>query len=184
MELIENCKRAIAENRCLGCVGLAEKDWILPKKCPYLPSAEKSIKQIKLNLRNGEKMKYRFEIDKRLMGLNEYTRLNRENKYKGNQAKQREQAYIMWCIKEQLGDLKLDKSVIGHFTWIEENKRRDLDNICFAKKFILDALVNAGVLADDNRKIVTNFTDSFGYSNKSRVIVELEETVENSKKKL
>lgn len=30
-------------------------------------------------------------------------------------------------------------------------------------------------LADDNRKIVTNFTDSFGYSNKSRVIVELEE---------
>ena len=121
-------------------------------------------------------MKYRFEIDKRLMGLNEYTRLNRENKYKGNQAKQREQAYIMWCIKEQLGDLKLDKPVIGHFTWIEENKRRDLDNICFAKKFILDALVNAGVLADDNRKIVTNFTDSFGYSNKSRVIVELEET--------
>ena len=129
-------------------------------------------------------MKYKFVIDKRLMGLNEYTRLNRENKYKGNQAKQREQAYIMWCIKEQLGNLKLDKPVIGHFTWIEENKRRDLDNICFAKKFILDALVNAGVLADDNRKIVTNFTDSFGYSNKSRVIVELEETVENSKKKL
>lgn len=120
-------------------------------------------------------MKYRFEIDKRLMGLNEYTRLNRENKYKGNQAKKREQAYIMWCIKEQLGDLKLDKPVIGRFTWIEENKRRDLDNICFAKKFILDALVNAEVLVDDNRKIVTNFTDSFGYSNKSRVIVELEE---------
>lgn len=176
MKLIENCKRAIAENRCLGCVGLAEKDWIPPKKCPYLPSAEESIKQIKLNLRNGEKMKYRFEIDKRLMGLNEYTRLNRENKYKGNQAKQREQAYIMWCIKEQLGDLKLDKPVIGHFTWIEENKRRDLDNICFAKKFILDALVQAGVLKDDNRKIVINFTDSFEYADKSKVIVELEET--------
>ena len=58
MELIERCKRAIAENRCLGCTGLAEKDWIPPKKCPYLPSAEESIKQIKLNLRNGEKMKY------------------------------------------------------------------------------------------------------------------------------
>ena len=89
--------------------------------------------------------------------------------------------YCLGCNKQADTDYK---PVIGHFTWIEENKRRDLDNICFAKKFILDALVNAGVLADDNRKIVTNFTDSFGYSNKSRVIVELEETVENSKKKL
>ena len=121
-------------------------------------------------------MKYRFEIDKRLMGLNEYTKLNRENRYLGNQAKQKEQEYIMWCIKQQLGNLKITKPVIGHFTWIEENKRRDLDNICFAKKFILDALVQAGVLADDNRKIVTNFTDSFEYADKSKVIVELEET--------
>lgn len=122
--------------------------------------------------------KYKFEIDKRLMGLNEYTKLNRESRYKGNEAKQREQAYIMWCIKEQLGNLSINKPVIGHFTWIEENKRRDLDNICFAKKFILDALVDAKVLKDDNRKIVTNFTDSFEYANKSKVIVELEETNE------
>ena len=121
------------------------------------------------------KKKYKFEIDKRLMGLNEYTKLNRTNAYLGNKAKQKEQEYIIWCIKEQLGNLKLDKSVIGHFTWIEENKKRDLDNICFAKKFILDALVQAGVLKDDNRKIVTNFTDSFEYADKSKVIVELEE---------
>lgn len=122
--------------------------------------------------------KYKFEIDKRLMGLNEYTKLNRKNKYVANEAKQREQAYIMWCIKEQLGNLSIKRPVIGHFTWIEENKRRDLDNICFAKKFILDALVDAKVLKDDNRKIVTNFTDSFEYANKSKVIVELEETDE------
>lgn len=120
-------------------------------------------------------MKYKFEIDKRLMGLNEYTNLNRKNRYLGNQAKQKEQAYIIWCIKEQLGNIQIHKPVIGHFIWIEENKRRDLDNICFAKKFILDALVQASVLADDNRKIVTNFTDSFEYADKSKVIVELEE---------
>lgn len=120
-------------------------------------------------------MKYKFEIGKRLMGLNEYTAYNRANKYIGAKAKKNEQAYIIWCIKEQLGNIKIDKPVIGHFTWIEENKRRDLDNICFAKKFILDALVQAGVLQDDNRKIVTNFTDSFEYADKSKVIVELEE---------
>lgn len=120
-------------------------------------------------------MKYSFVINKRLMGLNEYTRANRTNKHVGNQAKQDEQAYIIWGIKKQLGNIKITKPVIGHFTWIEENKRRDLDNICFAKKFILDALVQAGVLADDNRKIVTNFTDSFEYAKESKVIVELEE---------
>lgn len=120
-------------------------------------------------------MKYRFEIDKRLAGANEFIKQINKNRYAGNEAKQQEQAYIIWCIKEQLRDLKIDKPVIGHFTWIEENKRRDLDNICFAKKFILDALVQARVLKDDNRRIVTNFTDSFEYADKSKVIVELEE---------
>ena len=120
-------------------------------------------------------MKYRFVINKRLMGLNEYTKCNRTNKYAGAGAKKKEQQYIIYCIKQQLGNIKIDKPVVGHFTWIEENKRRDLDNICFAKKFILDALVQVGILQDDNRKIVTNFTDSFKYSNSSKVIVELEE---------
>lgn len=120
-------------------------------------------------------MKYSFEIDKRLIGLNEYTKYNRANRYLGAKTKKDEQDYIIWCIREQLGNIKINKPVIGHFTWIEENKRRDLDNICFAKKFILDALVEAGVLQDDNRRIVTNFTDSFEYADKSSVKVELEE---------
>lgn len=57
MELTENCKRAIEENRCLGCVGLAEEDWIPPKKCPYLPSAEESIAKMKENLGIQERIK-------------------------------------------------------------------------------------------------------------------------------
>lgn len=120
-------------------------------------------------------MVYKFEIDKRLIGLNEYTNLNRRNRYLGNQAKQKEQDYIGACILEQLGKIKIDKPVKGYFTWIEENKRRDLDNICFAKKFILDSLVEFGILKDDNRKMVTGFEDKFEYSDKSKVIVELEE---------
>ena len=120
-------------------------------------------------------MVYKFEIDKRLIGLNEYINLNRKNKYLGNQAKQKEQEYIGACVLEQLGRVKIDKPVKGYFTWIEENKRRDLDNICFAKKFILDSLVEFGILKDDNRKIVTGFEDRFEYADKSKVIVELEE---------
>ena len=62
-----------------------------------------------------------------------------------------------------------------HFTWIEGNKKRDLDNICFAKKFILDSMVKHGKLADDNRKHVTAFTDSFEYGDETKVILEIEE---------
>ena len=119
-------------------------------------------------------MKHKFEINKRLIGLNEYTNVNRYNKYAGAKQKKTEQEYIKMCIKKQLGDLKIDKPVIGQFTWIEGNKRRDLDNICFAKKFILDSLVELGILKDDNRKMVCGFRDNFEYANKSMVIVELE----------
>ena len=120
-------------------------------------------------------MKYRFEIPKRLIGLNEYTNANRYNKYAGAKQKKDEQNFIKLCIKHQLGNIKIDKPVKGHFLWIEENKRRDLDNVCFAKKFILDSLVELGILKDDNRKIVCGFTDEFAYAKQSKVIVELEE---------
>lgn len=43
-ELKEPCKSAIENKKCLGCVGLAETEWKEPKKCPYLPTAEDSIK--------------------------------------------------------------------------------------------------------------------------------------------
>lgn len=120
-------------------------------------------------------MIYRFEIDKRLIGLNEYTNTNRYNRYAGAKQKKEEQEYIKYCILNQLGKIKIDKPVKGEFTWIEENKRRDLDNICFAKKFILDSLVELGILKDDNRKMVCGFVDKFKYEDKSRVIVELKE---------
>lgn len=123
-------------------------------------------------------MKYKFEINKRLIGLNEYTNTNRYNKYAGAKQKKEEQEYIKMCIRQQLGNIKIEKPVKGIFTWIEGNKRRDLDNICFAKKFILDSLVELGILKDDNRKMVCGFEDRFEYAKESKVIVELAEVEE------
>ena len=70
---------------------------------------------------------------------------------------------------------KIDSPVKINFTWVEENKKRDLDNICFAKKFILDALVKANVLQDDKQNYVVGFTDTFRYGSENNVIVEIEE---------
>jgi len=120
-------------------------------------------------------MKYIFEINKRLPSFNEYTRVNRTNRYAGAEMKKREEEFIYLAIKNQLGNLKIKNPVKVNFLWIEENGKRDLDNICFAKKFVLDALVKAGTIENDNRKQVIGFVDNFEYASFSKVIVELEE---------
>ncbi len=114
----------------------------------------------------------RAVIPLKLPSLNDYTRMCRvdgryANKFKQNLEKQI--ALYLVCLP------RFEKPVKIHFTWIESNKKRDLDNICFAKKFILDAMVKYGKLKDDNRKCVTGFTDSFSYGDKNKVILEIEE---------
>ena len=59
--------------------------------------------------------------------------------------------------------------------WIEDSKRRDLDNIAFSKKFILDALVKTGKLEDDDQDHVKGFTDRFERGKAAKVIVTIEE---------
>ena len=57
-QLIESCRKAIESGRCLGCTALENESFVGNINCIYskIPSAE-GMKQIKLNLRNGEKMK-------------------------------------------------------------------------------------------------------------------------------
>lgn len=117
----------------------------------------------------------RIVIPMKLPSLNEYInacKIQRGNWNKGNQMKQDYQKDIAVFLNKMK---KYDNPIRVHFTWVEENKRRDLDNICFAKKFILDAMVNAGKLKDDNRKFVTGFTDSFEYADTAKVILDIEE---------
>ena len=120
-------------------------------------------------------MIYKFEINKRLPSLNEYTQACRSNKYIGAKMKEDTEIYIWADIKQQLKNIKITSPVKIHFTWIEENKKRDLDNICFAKKFILDALVKSNVIKNDTQNYVFGFSDTFLYDKKSKVLVEIEE---------
>jgi Holliday junction resolvase RusA-like endonuclease len=114
----------------------------------------------------------KIEIPFRLPSLNEYTNKCRNNRYAGAEMKKQIECNIAYYINK-LPEYK--KPVKIHFTWVEENKRRDLDNISFAKKFILDSLVKAGKLKNDNRKYVIGFTDGFEYAKESKVILEIEE---------
>lgn len=112
-----------------------------------------------------------IEIPYKFPSLNDYTRACRSGWQAGAKMKEKIEKDIGWFLK----DLPVfDRPIIIHFLWIEDNKRRDYDNIAFAKKFILDAMQKQGRLANDNRKHVVGFTDSFDYGKPTRVILRIE----------
>lgn len=59
------------------------------------------------------------------------------------------------------------------FIWYEQTKKRDKDNVAFAKKFILDGLVQAKKLINDNNQWVMGFSDGFVYGKGQKVVVEI-----------
>lgn len=114
----------------------------------------------------------KFTIQGRLDGLNDYIKANRSNRYAGAEMKRRNEELVMLSVRK----VKIKQPVKIAFKWYEKNLRRDMDNIAFAKKFILDALVKKEVLQDDGWKWVKGFTDEFYIDKKNpRVEVEIRE---------
>ena len=112
------------------------------------------------------------EIRMKLPSLNDYTKICRANKYQAGKFKK--------DIERDIGMFlnRLPKFIYPvriHFHWVEMNGRRDLDNIAFAKKFILDAMVKRGKLIDDSRRYVVGFTDTFEIGKEYKVRLEIEE---------
>ena len=118
-------------------------------------------------------MTFTVEIPLKLPSCNDYINACRRNKYAGAKMKAETEEAIGFCLQSL--PRKFKKPVSIHFHWVEENKKRDLDGICFAKKFILDAMVKCGYLKDDNCRYVTGFTDSFEYGDKAKVILYIKE---------
>ena len=117
-----------------------------------------------------------FTIEGRLPGLNEYTDACRSNKFAAAKMKKELEEMIMWQIPALA---KFENKVWLFFFWVEQDRRRDKDNIAFAKKFILDALVKKGVLANDGWTNISGFTDGFKVDPKRpRVSVEIKEVAD------
>lgn len=100
----------------------------------------------------------KFVIQGSLPGLNEYTKACRGNAYGANALKKNTERIIALYARQ--ARLKpFTKPVEIKINWFEKNNRRDIDNVVFAKKFILDALVKMHVLSDDSRKFVKEIID-------------------------
>lgn len=111
----------------------------------------------------------------RLPGLNEYTRACRANRQVGAALKRDTEEEILWEIKRQLRG-KTFKRVKVAFRWFEPNQKRDLDNIAFGKKFVLDSLQKSGVLTNDGWRQIAGLSDAFEVDKANpRVVVEIED---------
>ena len=111
------------------------------------------------------------EIPIKLPSCNNYINACRYNRYAGAKMKKD----IQNTIAPYLMKLPKFNKVKIDFIWQEGNKRRDLDGICFGKKFILDTLVSLGKLKDDNRNNVCAFTDTFTYGKEWKVVLNITE---------
>ena len=122
---------------------------------------------------------YNLIIYGTLPGLNEYTVASRANRYAAAKMKKKVQSIIAAAIYECLPNVHMERPVRLVFTWYEPNKKRDKDNIAFAKKFIFDALVESGVIPNDGWKNIDSFSDSFKVDAQNpRVEVEIMEVDE------
>ena len=95
-------------------------------------------------------------IPHRLAGLNELLGATNQHRQKGAKLKKQETELVALYARR----LKpYDKPIVLSVVYHEPNAKRDPDNIAAAKKFILDGLVDAGVLPNDTQKWVRGFSD-------------------------
>lgn len=97
--------------------------------------------------------KQTFTIPQRLPGLNEVIAANRNSPYKGANLKRKTENDIMLYIRQARLETVEDPCIVC-MVFDEPNRRRDVDNVESAKKFVLDALVKAGILHGDGQKWV------------------------------
>jgi len=94
------------------------------------------------------------------ISLNEYIDAERSNRQYAAKIKKQQTDSVYYLTRSQ--KFKLDpKKYDVIFTWFKPDNKKDHDNIAFAKKFILDGIVKAGVLPNDNPSYIGNFQDKF-----------------------
>ena len=107
-------------------------------------------------------VEYKLIIPGRLPGLNEYIAAERSNRHMGAKMKADSGNIVSVETRRCMRGVRIERPVFMEYTWVEKNRRRDLDNISsFGRKVIQDALVASGVLKDDGWKYVVGFSDRF-----------------------
>lgn len=117
-------------------------------------------------------------IPYKLTSLNEYISAERGHRLSGARIKKQNTNICALYLKQA----KTKGLEITHdqyplqiiFRWYAADKRKDLDNIAFAKKYIMDAMQKVGLIENDGYKQVQEYTDIYLIdSKKPRVEIEI-----------
>jgi hypothetical protein len=108
-------------------------------------------------------MIFKYVFKGSFISLNEYINYERTQKYIAASIKKRETERVYYeALSQKKG--QINKKVFIIFHWFVKDKKKDKDNIAFAKKFILDGLVLAKVLKNDGFDDIDGFLDFFSVS--------------------
>ena len=101
-----------------------------------------------------------FTIQGELPDLNTYINAERSNRYAGASLKKKATDKVVLSIKDKnTVDRRKFNYVSLEISYFCKDKRKDKDNIAFAKKFIFDGLQKAGIIENDGWKNVFNWTE-------------------------
>ena len=122
----------------------------------------------------------KFTINGRLIGLNEYTKANRTKSYLANKIKRYQEEIVILsarsCRLEKVRTYPIGLKI----KWYEQNAKRDIDNITFAVKFILDGLVKSGYIENDSQRYVKSIEHIVCIDReKPRVEIEIKEIIKD-----
>jgi len=117
----------------------------------------------------------KFILEGEWTTLNEYSNAERTHYRYGASIKKAETNRAAMELKLQWDGTVIPKSIFK-FTWYRKNKRTDPDNISFAKKFILDAMQEVGIIENDGWSQIAGFIDEYKVDKDyQRVEIEIEE---------
>ena len=111
-----------------------------------------------------------FFLDFPLPTLNEMIRAARGNKYAAAAQKKKYTGLVATEIMVQTERPHFE-AISLDITWIETKKKRDPDNVFAAVKFILDGMVSAAIIKDDDRDHVASITNRIAVSDSRGVAV-------------
>ena len=118
----------------------------------------------------------KFTIQGELPDLNTYTNDERGNKYAGAGLKKKATNKVAMSIKDKktINRTKFKRSVCFYVVYYCKDRRKDKDNIAFAKKFIFDGLQQAGVIENDGWNNIESWEERFEIDKENpRIEVEL-----------
>ena len=102
-----------------------------------------------------------FVFPGEMTSLNDYISVERTNRFMAASVKKAETEGIALLARNAAPIPDDAYPVSVYFKWYVKDRRKDPDNIAYAKKFILDGLQDAGIITNDSFKCISHFSDDF-----------------------